>query len=127
MHDLLARRRTVEGHGLDGIFCRMAEQTAKLFRFATEQLSHALAAGEKANGHAGVGMARDVVEEHGGAFPGRALDCAARADIAVNAGELSLGLDLHVGLDKLAGDRAQKRERTAQIMYRIRHGHSSFL
>ena len=85
VHDLLTRSGTAQRNGLDGIFGRAAEQTPKLPWVAVKQLPHAAAAGKKADEHARVGMTGDVVEEHGGAFLCRALDCAASADIAVNA------------------------------------------
>ena len=97
MHHLLARGGAIHDYRLDGIVGAASHQMGQLLFFAAEELRHPLAAGHHADHDAGAGMTLDVMEHHGRAVDlGRTLDGAARAHVAVDAGELRRGVNFNV-------------------------------
>ena len=101
----------------DGVVDGVLELEAKLGGVLVEQYANALAGGEHADDDTRVGMTLDVVEYHRGALLRRAHDGAARADVAVNAGYLSLRISLDVRLDELTGVLLERFDCGSQIVY----------
>ena len=118
MHDFLARDvAAVDGDGRHRILHGILEQEAKAFRRTAEQFADALPCRQQADRHAKAGITLDLVEDHRRPFAGRALAGSRRTNMAINAGQLGIRIDLDVRADKLAGQCFEQSERRAKIVH----------
>jgi len=102
--------------GRDGVLELLAHLEAEELLVHADQLRHAAAAREQADGDLGVGEALDVVEHHGRALLGRARHGSASANVTIDARHLGVRVDLGIGLEQLARLGPQVVQRTAQVV-----------
>ena len=118
VHDLLAVDVRTLGDLLrrDQVLEALADLEAQVLLVQVEQGGNALAAGKHADADLGIVKALDVVEDHRRALFGRTHNGAAGTDVAIDARDLGIGIDLGVGLEQLARHLAQKVECGAQVV-----------
>ena len=118
--DLLRRNQALEA---------LADLEAQVLLVKVEQGGNALAAGKHADADLGVVKALDVVEDHRRTLFGRTHNGTAGTDVAIDARDLGVRVDLGVGLEQLARHLTQKVERGAQVvdLGSIGSGHSVLL
>ena len=131
VHDLLAVDVRTLGDllGRDQVLEALADLEAQVLLVQVEQGGNALAAGKHADADLGIVKALDVVEDHRRTLFGRTHNGAAGTDVAIDARNLGIGIDLGVGLEQLARHLAQKVECGAQVvdLGSIGSGHSVLL
>ena len=118
--DLLRRNQALEA---------LADLEAQVLLVKVEQGGNALAAGKHADADLGIVKALDVVEYHRRTLFGRTHNGTAGTDVAIDARDLGVRVDLGVGLEQLARHLTQKVERGAQVvdLGSIGSGHSVLL
>ena len=118
--DLLRRNQALEA---------LADLEAQVLLVKVEQGGNALAAGKHADADLGIVKALDVVEDHRRTLFGRTHNGTAGTDVAIDARDLGVRVDLGVGLEQLARHLTQKVERGAQVvdLGSIGSGHSVLL
>ena len=131
VHDLLAVDVRTLGDLLrrDQVLEALADLEAQVLLVEVEQGGNALAAGKHADADLGIVKALDVVEYHRRTLFGRTHNGAAGTDVAIDARDLGVRVDLGVGLEQLARHLTQKVERGAQVVDQgsIGSGHSVLL
>ena len=131
VHDLLAVDVRTLGDllGRDQVLEALADLEAQVLLVQIEQGGNALAAGKHADADLGIVKTLDVVEDHRRTLFGRTHNGAAGTDVAIDARDLGIGIDLGVGLEQLARHLAQKVECGAQVvdLGSIGSGHSMLL
>ena len=116
VHHFLTGSRSVRHDRLNGCLCTLAEKVSQFFFSDAKQVCHPLAAGQHADGNAGVRVTLDVVEHHGRAIHfGGAHDRAACPHIAVHTGQLCRRVHLHIRFHQLPRGLAQHFQRRAQV------------
>ena len=118
IYDLLAVDVRTLGDllGCDQVLEALADLEAQVLLIQVEQGGNALAAGKHADADLGIVKALDVVEDHRRTLFGRTHNGAAGTDVAIDARNLGVRIDLGVGLEQLARHLAQKVECRAQIV-----------
>ena len=131
VHDLLAVDMLALGDllGRDQVLEALTDLEAQVLLVQIEQGGNALAAGKHADADLGIVKALDVVEDHRRTLFGRTHNGAAGTDVAIDARDLGVRVDLGVGLEQLARHLAQKVECGAQVvdLGSIGSGHSMLL
>ena len=94
----------------------LAHLKTKVLLLEAQHSGNALAASEQTDSDLRVGMTLDVVEDHCGAFLGRAHNGAAGTHVTIDAGNLGLGIDLGVGLQILTRHGLQEIEGGTEVM-----------
>ena len=110
-----------DDHRRDRFFHRLTHFKGQLRGFAAQQQRGPLAAGVHTHQNARVWITLNIVKHHRRPDAGGALHGAARADMAINTGQLGVRVNRMIGFEILIVMLLQQRDGVAQILNRCGH------
>ena len=121
--DLLLARclRGRNHHRCNRVFHRLTNVLRQLRGFTTQQKRRSFPAGVHTYQDAGAGVALHAIEHHGRARAGGAFYGTARADMAVDARQFSIGIYRVIGFDIVTWMALQQRDGASEIVDGVLH------